>query len=171
MDEYAKGPIHDALWAVASALDMTIRQCLGDPLDQSLVISTIEKNVWNSTLRLSGALGAQPIKLQFDDRAHRVLPMALGNLVRRKWHVAGVYDPSAKQFIERSAIIQWPKTGSVAPHDWLSCDAGKMISAASAILPECAECPEGTFSLGGQATVCSHCSPGTSFRQCRLVVF
>ena len=158
---YMKGHIQDSLWTVASALDMTIRQCLGDPQDQSLIARTIAQNAWSSTLKLSSALGGQPLKVEFDDRLHRKVPMALGNLVQGKWQVAGVYDPSAKGFVERSEIVQWPKTGKLTPRAWLSCDAGQKVATVAQGLSQCTPCPEGTFSLGGAVTACVQCSPGT----------
>jgi hypothetical protein len=174
MDAYLTGHIQDSLWTVASALDMTIRECLGDPQDQSLVARTIEKNVWNSTLKLSFALGAQPLKVEFDDRLHRKVPMALGNLFQGRWKVAGVYDPSAKRFNERPEIVQWPKTGKATPRDWLSCDVGHEISTPAQGLPQCTVCPEGTFSPGGAATACRQCLPGTKshsqHRKCSHVI-
>jgi hypothetical protein len=161
MDDYIKGHVEDALWTVASALDMVVRKCLGNPQDQTLVARTIVNNAWNSTLRLSAALGARPVSVVFDSRAHRALPMALGNLVNRKWQVAGVYDPSAKRFIERSETIHWPKTGKLTPRAWLSCDAGQKVATVAQGLSQCTPCPEGTFSLGGAVTACVQCSPGT----------
>lgn len=98
LDDYIAGPIRDSLRVVAWALDKVMKECLGDPHDSSVVINTIEKNVWNSSLKLSAALNSTPVKVVFDERGHRVLPMALGVLVNGTWQVAGVYDPASKRF-------------------------------------------------------------------------
>jgi hypothetical protein len=70
---------------------------------------------WNSTLLLD--------TVAFDDRAHRLVPMALGNLVRGKWQVAGWYDAAAHQFATKTAVgvvtlvePAWPKTNRSAAH-------------------------------------------------------
>ncbi len=98
LDDYVAGPIRDSLRVVAWALDKVVKECLGDPQDSSVVINTIEKSVWNSSLKLSSALGSTPVKVMFDERGHRVLPMALGVLINGTWRVAGVYDPALKLF-------------------------------------------------------------------------
>ena len=167
MDGYLKGHIQDALWTIASALDKITKECLGDAQDRSVVIRTIEQNTWNSTLKLSPAVdanvSAKPLRVEFDHRAHRVLPMALGNLVRGKWQVAGVYDPSTNRFIENTLIIRWPATNKSAPRDWFTCKSGeKTFTRQPGQLAECVACPKGTFSRGGEATVCLECSAGAT---------
>jgi hypothetical protein len=97
-DDYIAGPIRDSLRVVAWALDKVVKECLGDPQDSRVIFNTIEKTVWNSSLKLSSALGSTPVKVTFDERGHRVLPMALGVLVNGTWQVAGVYDPALKLF-------------------------------------------------------------------------
>jgi hypothetical protein len=145
---------------VAWALDKVIKECLGDPLSPRVITHTVEKNVWNSTLKLSAALNSTPLPVMFDDRAHRVVPMALGNLVKGIWKVAGVYDPTRKTFTERSEIIQWPKTGKSAPRSWWSCQPGERLVSPAGELQHCEPCHERTFSLGQQSTVCIECAPG-----------
>ncbi len=145
---------------VAWALDKVIKECLGDPSSPRVITQTLEKNVWNSTLTLSAALNSMPLQVVFDDRGHRVLPMALGNLVNGKWKVAGVYNPATKKFSERSEIIQWPKTNKSAPRSWLSCNPGERLIGRVRDLQQCEPCEEGTFSVGGQSTICAECAPG-----------
>ena len=159
-DNDAKGHIADSVNVVAWALDKVIRDCLGDPSSPRVITQTIEKNVWNSTLKLSAALNSTPLHLEFDNRAHRVLPMALGNLVNGKWKVAGMYSPATKEFTERSETIQWPKTNKSAPRSWFSCKSGERLVSAAGELQRCEHCNEGTFSAGGQSTVCVECAPG-----------
>ena len=160
LDNYIKRSIIDSVNIVASALDKVIKECLGDPLSPRVITQTLEKNVWNSTLRLSAALNSTPVQVVFDDRAHRVLPMALGNLVNGTWKVAGVYDPNAKQFTERSEIIIWPKTGKLAPRAWMSCTPGERLISPAGERQHCEACDQGTFSVGGRSTVCEQCAPG-----------
>ena len=164
LDEYIEGPITDSVNIVAWALDKVIRECLGDPLSPRVLTQTLEKNVWNSTLTLSAALDSAPLHVVFDERAHRALPMALGNLVNGAWKVAGVYDPAVMKFTERSEVIQWPKTKKLAPRSWLSCKQGERLTALAGQLQQCEPCGEGTFSAGGQSTVCVGCMPGASER-------
>ena len=160
LDNYIKRSIIDSVNIVASALDKVIKECLGDPLSPRVITQTLEKNVWNSTLRLSAALNSTPVQVVFDDRAHRVLPMALGNLVNGSWKVAGVYDPATKQFTERSEIIIWPKTGKLAPRAWMSCTSGERLMSPAGERQHCEACDQGTFSVGGRSTVCEQCAPG-----------
>jgi hypothetical protein len=145
---------------VAWALDRVIKECLGDPLSPRVIAQTIERNVWNSTLKLSAALNSTPVQVVFDERAHRVLPMALGNLVHGSWQVAGVYDPTQKKFTEHSETIQWPKTGKSAPRSWLSCQPGERLISPAGELQRCEPCREGTFSVGALPTACVECTPG-----------
>jgi hypothetical protein len=159
LDDYFYGHITDSVNIVAWALDKVIKECLGDPLSPRLITRTIERNVWNSTLKLSAALNSTPIQVVFDDRAHRVLPMALGNLVNGRWIVAGVYDPTSKQFLEKTNVIKWPRTGRQAPRAWLECPAGQITEARGELLV-CESCAAGTASLGGQASSCNECLPG-----------
>jgi hypothetical protein len=142
------------------AVDKITKECLGNPQDTSVVTSTIEKNEWPSNLTLSKALGSTPLKIKFDARAHRMLPMALGNLVNGSWEVAGMYDPTTKQFTERSEIIRWPKTGKSTPRSWLSCKPGERLLSSAGELQHCAPCRKGTFSVGGSSSVCMECTPG-----------
>ena len=150
-DEYFEGHIRDSVWLIAMALDKIAKECLGDPGDTRVVTSTIEKNVWSSNLTLSKALGSTPLDIRFDENAHRMLPMALGNLVNGSWKVAGVYNPATKKFSERSEIIQWPKTNKSAPRSWLSCNPGERLIGRARELQQCEPCEEGTFSVGGQS--------------------
>ena len=159
-DEYFEGHIRDAVWLIAMALDKIAKECLGDPGDTRVVTSTIEKNVWSSSLTLSKALGSTPLDIKFDKNAHRVLPMALGNLVNGSWKVAGVYDPTSKHFTERSNVIRWPKTGKSAPRSWNTCKTGERLLSTAGELQHCESCPEGTLSVGGRSTVCVECTPG-----------
>jgi hypothetical protein len=159
-DTYSEGHIVDSVNVVAWALDKVIKECLGDPSSPRVITQTLEKNVWNSTLTLSAALNSTPLQVVFDDRAHRVLPMALGNVVNGKWKVAGVYNPATKKFTERSEIIQWPKTNKSAPRSWLSCNPGERLKNHARELQQCEPCEEGTFSVGGQSTTCAECAPG-----------
>ncbi len=170
IEEYYEGHIRDTLWLIAMALDKVMKECLGNPRDTSVVIDTIEKNAWRSRLALSKALGSTPVEIRFDERAHRMLPMALGNLVNGTWQVAGVYDPTAKKFIERPEI-QWPKTGKSAPRSWFSCKPGERLvsDAAAGQLQQCERCNKGTFSAGGQSTVCVECAPGERNRTIKQV--
>jgi hypothetical protein len=158
--EYAAGHIADSVNVVAWALDKVIKECLGDPSSPRVITQMLEQNVWNSTLTLSAALNSTPLQIMFDDRAHRVLPMALGNLVNGKWKVAGVYNPAMKKFTERSEIIQWPKTNKSAPRSWLSCNPGEQLTSRARGLQQCEPCEEGTYSVGGQSTICEECAPG-----------
>jgi hypothetical protein len=162
LDNYIFGSIIDSVNILAWALDKVIKECLGDPLSPQVISQVLEKNVWNSTLKLSAALNSTPVQVVFDDRAHRVLPIALGNLVKGSWKVAGVYDPSTKQFTERFEIIRWPKTGKAAPRFWSSCKQGERLMSPAGELQQCVPCNVGTFSVGGQSTVCTECSPGES---------
>ena len=159
-DEYFEGHIRDSVWLIAMALDKIAKECLGDPGDTRVVTSTIEKNVWSSSLTLSKALGSTPLDIKFDKNAHRVLPMALGNLVNGSWKVAGVYDPATKQFTERSEIIIWPKTGKLAPRAWMSCTPGERLISPAGERQHCVPCDQGTFSVGGRSSVCEQCAPG-----------
>jgi hypothetical protein len=145
---------------VAWALDKVIKECLGDPSSPRVITQTLEKNVWNSTLKLSAALNSTPLQVVFDHMAHRVLPMALGNLVNGKWKVAGVYNPATKKFTEHSEIIQWPKTNKSVPRSWLSCNPGERLMGPAGELQQCEPCDEGAFSVGGQSTFCAQCAPG-----------
>jgi hypothetical protein len=158
LDNYIKGAIIDSVNIVAWALDKVIKECLGDPLSPRLITQTIERNVWNSTLKLSAALNSTPVQVVFDDRAHRVLPMALGNLVNGTWMVAGVYYATSKQFLEKTNVITWPRTGRRAPRAWVECAAGQKIVAEPDRL-FCENCAAGMASAGGQST-CSSCAPG-----------
>ena len=155
-----KGHIQDAVNIVGWALDKVIKECLGDPLSPRLITQTLENNVWNSTLKLSAALNSTPVQVIFDDRAHRVLPMALGNLINGTWKVAGVYNAATKHFVERTEVITWPRTGSLAPRGWIHCAAGQKITPVPGLLSQCQDCPAGTSSFGGQATTCIACAPG-----------
>ena len=155
-----KGHIADSVNVVAWALDKVIKDCLGDPSSPRVITQTIEKNVWNSTLKLSAAFNSTPLQVEFDNRARRVLPMALGNLVNGKWKVAGMYSPATKQFEERSEIIQWPKTNKSAPRSWFSCNLGERLIGRAHEVQQCEPCKEGTFSAGGQSTFCAECTPG-----------
>ena len=171
-DEYFEGHIRDSVWLIAMALDKVTKECLGDPGDRRVVTSTIEKNVWRSNMTLSKALGSTPLEIKFDNKAHRVLPMALGNLVNGSGKVAGVYDPTAKHFTERSEILRWPKTGKSAPRDWLNCNPGERLLSTAGELQQCESCPKGTKSNGGRSTVCIECVPGerADFCVCRYCV-
>jgi hypothetical protein len=159
-DNYVAGHIKDSVNVVACALDKVIKECLGDPSSPRVITQTLEKNVWNSTLTLSAALNSMPLQVVFDNRAHRVLPMALGNLVNGKWKVAVVYNPATKTFTERPEIIQWPKTNKSAPRSWFSCNPGERLVSASGELQRCERCDKGSFSKEGQSTVCAECEPG-----------
>jgi hypothetical protein len=161
-DEYFEKHIRDALWLIAMALDKVTKECLGDPADASIVASTIEKGVWKSNLTLSKALGSTPLEIKFDERGHRMLPMALGNLVNGSWKVAGVYDPAAKKFTERTEIIWWPKTGKAAPRFWASCKQGERLTSPAGELQFCETCQNGTYSTGERSTACKECEPGGS---------
>ena len=86
--------------------------------------------------------------------------MALGNLVNGVWRVAGVFNPTTKQFIERAEIIQWPKTGKSAPRSWLSCKPGERLTSRAREVQRCEPCQKGTFSVGGTLTFCLECTPG-----------
>jgi hypothetical protein len=161
LDNYIKGQIIDSVNIVAWALDKVIKECLGDPLSPRVITQTIEQNVWNSTLTLSAALNSTPVQAVFDERAHRVLPVALGNLVNGTWKVAGIYDPTAKKFTEFTGVIQWPKTGKSAPRSWVSCKSGERLLSPIGELQRCKPCGKGTFSVGGHSTtVCAECAPG-----------
>jgi hypothetical protein len=160
VDEYTDGPIADSVRTVALALDKVINDCLGDPLSPPVIASALVRNVWNSTLKLSAALSARPVQVVFDERGHRVLPMALGNLVNGTWKVAGVYDPDINQFTEHPEIIQWPKTSKMTPRSWVSCALGERLAHAAGDLQRCEKCTEGSFSADGQSTVCAECAPG-----------
>jgi hypothetical protein len=133
-----------------------------------VITQTLEKNVWNSTLKLSAALNSTPLQVVFDHMAHRVLPMALGNLVNGKWKVAGVYNPATKKFTEHSEIIQWPKTNKSVPRSWLSCNPGERLMGPAGELQQCEPCDEGAFSVGGQSTFCKQCAPGEGTRRFRF---
>ena len=159
-NNYLEGHIVDSVNIVAWALDKVIKECLGDPLSPRVITQTLEKNVWNSTLKLSAALNSTALHVVFDQRARRALPMALGNLVNRMWKVAGVYDPAAKKFTERADIIQWPRTGKLAPRSWLSCDVGERLTGPAGELQFCETCHNGTYSTGGRSTACVECAPG-----------
>jgi hypothetical protein len=161
-DNYLEGHIVDSVNIVAWALDKVIKECLGDPLSPRVITQTLEKNVWNSTLKLSAALNSTALQVRFDDRAHRALPMALGNLVNGKWKVAGVYNAAAKQFIEETPVITWPRTGKLAPRQWIECAAGQKVTTAQGRLAVCEDCAAGTMSAGGRATSCSNCEPGAN---------
>ena len=162
LDNYIFGSIIDSVNILAWALDKVIKECLGDPLSPQVITQVLETNVWNSTLKLSAALSSKPVQVLFDDRAHRVLPIALGNLVNGSWKVAGVYDPMKKQFTERFEIIRWPKTGKAAPRFWASCKLGERLMSPPGELQQCVPCNAGTYSVGGQSTVCTECDPGGS---------
>jgi hypothetical protein len=171
LDTYLNGHVKDAVNVVGWALDKVIKECLGDPLSPRVLTQTIEQNVWNSTLKLSAALNSTSVQVVFDERAHRVLPIALGNLVNGTWKVAGVYDPTAKnptgppgQFIEKTHVITWPRTGKLAPKYWEECEKGQARFPVPGKLPRCLDCPAGTSSLGGQATSCDVCAPGANPR-------
>jgi hypothetical protein len=86
--------------------------------------------------------------------------MALGNLVNGTWQVAGVYDPTAKHFTERSEILRWPKTGKSAPRSWNTCNPGERLLSTAGELQQCESCPKGTKSNGTRSTVCDECAPG-----------
>ena len=201
-DQYKARHIRDALWTVASALDKVIKECLGNPEVPSHVIRTIESHNWTSALRLGPAFGNQsPLQVEFDDRAHRLLPMALGNLIgqadkTRKWQIAGWYDASTKTFVAKTEVDfepEWPNTKHETPRDWFRCEPGKGLlhahictcefahasysmhtalcyhshtgqivatSRGQGGLPQCVGCPNGTYSLGEEATACTLCSPG-----------
>jgi hypothetical protein len=105
MDDYVAGAIRDSVRLVALALDKVITECLGDPEDPNVLVRTIEGNVWSSSLRLSSALNSTPVQVVFDDRGHRVLPMALGVLTNGTWKVGGVYDPTKEAFTESSPQV------------------------------------------------------------------
>jgi hypothetical protein len=144
-DQYKARHIRDALWTVASALDKVIKERLGNPEVPSHVIRTIEKHKWTSNLRLGPALGDGPLQVEFDDRAHRRLPMALGNLVgqadkTRKWQIVGWYDASNKTFVEKTEIDfepEWPKTKHATPRDWFRCEPGKTFVDGSVTRSSC----------------------------------
>jgi hypothetical protein len=161
LDNYIKGPIADSVKIVAWVLDKVIKECLGDALSPRVIAQTLENNVWNSTLKLSVALNSTPLQVVFDDRAHRMLPMALGNLISGSWQLAGVYDPTANRFIEKTNVITWPRTGRQAPRAWVECLAGQKITTAPGQLLLCENCTAGTASGGGQSTSCNSCEPGT----------
>ena len=169
-DEYFEGHIRDSVWLIAMALDKVTKECLGDPGDTRVVTTLIEKNVWSSNLTLSKALGSTPLDIKFDDNAHRLLPMALGNLVNGLWRVAGVYNPTSKRFTERSELIRWPKTGKLAPRSWGTCKPGERLLSPAGELQHCKPCLEGTFSVGGQSTVCVKCAPGERADSASLVL-
>ncbi len=158
-DEYVDGPIEDSVRTVASALDKVINECLGDPLSPRVIASALVRNVWKSTSKLSAALSTRPVQVVFDEMNHRVLPMALGNLVNGTWKVAGVYDPDINQFTEHPEIF-WPKTSKMTPRSWVSCALGERLAHAAGDLQRCWTCAEGSFSVGGQSTVCAECAPG-----------
>jgi hypothetical protein len=169
LDTYLKGHVEDAVNVVGWALDKVIKECLGDPLSPRVLTQTIEQNVWNSTLKLSAALNSTPVQVVFDEKAHRVLPIALGNLVNGTWKVAGVYDPTAMnptgppgRFVERTHVITWPRTGKLVPKHWEECDQGQARFNILGKLPQCLDCPAGTSSLGNQATSCDVCAPGAN---------
>ena len=146
------------------ALDKIMQECLGDPQDNNVIINTIEKNAWNSTLTLSKALGSKPIQIRFDDRAHRMLPMALGNLKNGTWTVGAVYDPDTKKFTELPGALLWLKTSASTPRTWVTCPPGQILVNAVGKLQKCVACSPGTYSIGGVSSACSVCAPGAPAR-------